>query len=189
MNKIGFWGGCFNPPSCAHIDLAKEILKNLNLDKIIFVPVGNYYEKEDLEDSIHRYNMLKIATSKTSNIEVEDIEIKANKKLYAKDAFKMLQKKYFEDDIYFIMGTDNFINMHNWNGYEDIIQRYKYIIVERPNFNINVNKENILYYKPEQIKDISSTVIRKLLKEKASLNNYIDEDVYKYIIDNNLYDT
>lgn len=189
MNKIGFWGGCFNPPSCAHIDLAKEMLKNLNLDKIFFVPVGNFYEKEALEDSIHRYNMLKLATRNIDNLEVEDIEIKEKKKLYAKDAFKLIQEKYFADDIYFIMGADNFINIHNWKEYEYIIKKYKYIVVERTNFNISINRENIVCYKPERTKDISSTVIRKLLKEKANLNNYIDEDVYKYIKDNKLYNT
>lgn len=189
MNKIGFWGGCFNPPSCAHINLAKELLKNLNLDKIIFVPVGDYYEKEELEDSKHRYNMLKIATSKIDNIEVEDIEINIDKKMYAKDAFKLIQEKYFNEDIYFIMGSDNFINIHKWKEYKEIIQKYKYIIVERPDFKTSTDKTNILYYKPEQTKDISSTAIRKLLKGKASLDNYIDKDVYKYIKDNNLYNT
>lgn len=189
MNKIGFWGGCFNPPSCAHIDLAKELLDNLKLDKIFFVPVGNYYEKECLEDSKHRYNMLKIATNYIDNIEVEDIEIKQNKKLYAKDAFKMLKDKYFEDDIYFIMGSDNFINMHKWKEYENIINAYKYIVIQRPNFNINIKKDNIINYKPEQTKDISSTAIRKLLEKNGDLNNYIDKEIYKYIMQNKLYKT
>ena len=189
MSKIGFWGGCFNPPSCAHIDLAKEMLENLNLNKIFFVPVGNYYEKEGLVDSNHRYNMLKLATNNIKKLEVEDIEIKENKKLYAKDAFKLIQEKYPEDDIYFIMGSDNYINMHNWKEYEDIIKKYKYIVVERPNFNISIDQENIVHYKPEKTNDISSTLIRKLLEEKASLDNYIDKDVYKYIKDNNLYNT
>lgn len=189
MSKIGFWGGCFNPPSCAHIDLAKEMLKSLNLNKIFFVPVGNYYEKEGLEDSRHRYNMLKLATSNMENLEVEDIEIKENKKLYAKDAFKLIKEKYPEDDIYFIMGSDNYINMHTWKGYEDIIKQYKYIIVQRPNFSIDIDRKNVLYYKPKKTNDISSTLIRNLLREKINLTNYINEEVYKYIKDNNLYNT
>jgi len=187
MNKIGFWGGCFNPPSCAHIELAKEVLNNLKLDKIIFVPVGNYYEKEGLEDSKHRYNMLKLATNDNENLEVEDIEIKETKKLYAKDAFKMIKEKYFEDDIYFIMGSDNFINIHKWKDYEIIINKYKYIVIQRPSFNVNIEKENIINYRPEQTKDISSTKIRSLLEANGDLKKYIDKEVYKYIIENKLY--
>ena len=79
--------------------------------------------------------------------------------------------------------------MRNWKGYEDIIKQYKYIVVYRPNFNIDINRENILYYKPKKTNDISSTLIRNLLREETNLKNYIDKDVYKYIKDNKLYNT
>lgn len=46
--KIGFFGGCFNPPSNVHIDLAKKVIKENNLDEVIFVPVGDFYEKKGL---------------------------------------------------------------------------------------------------------------------------------------------
>ena len=185
--KIGFWGGCFNPPSCAHIDLAVNMLQDLNLDKIFFVPVGDYYEKNGLENSAHRYNMLKIATDKIDNLEVEDIELKTTEKLYAKDAFKILNEKYNESDNYFIMGSDNFLKMPTWKEYESIIEKYKYIIVKRPNFNVNINIKNIIYYEPNQTKNISSTIIRKSLKEKNYIEGYIERDVYNYILENKLY--
>jgi len=185
--KIGFWGGCFNPPSCAHIDLAVNMLQDLNLDKIFFVPVGDYYEKNGLENSAHRYNMLKIATDKIDNLEVEDIELKTTEKLYAKDAFKILNEKYNESDNYFIMGSDNFLKMPTWKEYESIIEKYKYIIVKRPNFNVNINIKNIIYYEPNQTKNISSTIIRKSLKEKKYIEGYIERDVYNYILENKLY--
>lgn len=46
--KIGFFGGCFNPPTIAHINLAKKVLEKCNLDKLIFVPIGDFYSKKDL---------------------------------------------------------------------------------------------------------------------------------------------
>ena len=45
--KIGFFGGCFNPPSNIHINLAKNVINEYKLDKLIFVPVGDYYDKKD----------------------------------------------------------------------------------------------------------------------------------------------
>lgn len=63
--RIGFFGGSFNPPTNAHITLAKSAIKICNLEKVIFVPVGDFYEKKDLISGIHRYNMLKIACSRT----------------------------------------------------------------------------------------------------------------------------
>jgi nicotinate-nucleotide adenylyltransferase len=47
--KIGFYGGAFNPPTIAHIKMAKKALNELNLDKIIFMPVGDLYQKSNLE--------------------------------------------------------------------------------------------------------------------------------------------
>ncbi len=59
--RIGFFGGCFNPPTNAHINLAKKALKECNLDKVIFVTVGDFYDKKELVPGKDRYNMLKIA--------------------------------------------------------------------------------------------------------------------------------
>ena len=50
MEKIAFFGGSFNPPSKVHYQIAKNILDNLQIDKICFVPVGNYYKNQDLID-------------------------------------------------------------------------------------------------------------------------------------------
>jgi len=185
--KIGFWGGCFNPPSYAHINLAKDILQDLELDQIFFVPVGDYYAKAGLEKAIHRYNMLKIATKEINKLEVERIEIDSTKKLFAKDAFEILTDKYSNHNIYFIMGADNFIEMPKWKAYDKIIKKYNYIVVQRPNFNVNINDKNIIYYKPYNAKDMNSTYIRKLLEEGKDITNYINKDVYEYILKNNLY--
>ena len=73
--KIGFFGGCFNPPTIAHIELAKKALAECNLDKVIFVPIGDFYKKKELAPARDRYNMLKIACEDIDRIEVSDIEL------------------------------------------------------------------------------------------------------------------
>ena len=57
MKRYGFFGGSFNPPTKAHEELAKEIMKEFNLDKLFFVPVGNTYQKNGLIDEKDRYRM------------------------------------------------------------------------------------------------------------------------------------
>ena len=59
--RIGFFGGCFNPPTNIHIGIAKELIDSKILDKVIFVPVGDFYKKENLISAIHRYEMIKKA--------------------------------------------------------------------------------------------------------------------------------
>ena len=48
MKKLGFFGGCFNPPTVAHIELIEKAIKENNLDMVYFVPMGDLYKKENL---------------------------------------------------------------------------------------------------------------------------------------------
>lgn len=170
MNKIGFFGGCFNPPTNIHINLANKLIEDGKLDKVIFVPVNDYYKKEGLLEAKHRYKMLKIATKQYSNLEVDDIEIKEDRELFASDAFELIENKYSESDIFFIMGSDNYIKMPSWKDYDNIKDKYNYIVMDR--------KEN----------EITSTQIRKMIKNNdKNVEYYISKGVYEHIIENNLY--
>lgn len=170
MEKIGFFGGCFNPPTKIHIELANNLIKANKLDKVVFIPVNDLYTKNELILAEHRLNMIKLAVKDNNNLEVDDIEIKENKKLFAVDAFELITKKYSNKcEIFFIMGSDNFEKMNNWKNY-DKIKENKYIVIER-----DKNK-------------ISSTQIRKMIENNdEEVINYLSKDVYKYIKQNELY--
>ena len=173
MSKIGFFGGCFNPPNNLHIDIANKLIEEKKLDKVIFVPVNDFYNKAGLIHSKYRIEMLKLAIKGFNNLKVDDIEIKENRVLFAVDAFELMKKSKFankEDEIYFIMGSDNYNKMPLWKDYEKIKDKYKYIVIDR-------NK-----------KDITSTEIRKMISENdESVKKFLNKDVYEYIIKNNLY--
>ena len=171
MQKIGFFGGCFNPPSIIHIQIANNLIKQGKVDKIVFVPVNDYYTKKDLVTAKHRYNMLKLATKDNDKIEVDDIELKENKDLYAVDAFEIITEKYKKyGELFLIMGSDNFNKMPTWKEYETIKDKYKYIIIDRDE------------------KDISSTEIRNMIKNNdEEVVKYLPKEVYNYIIENELY--
>ena len=186
--KIGFFGGCFNPPINTHINIAKNLLQNNIVDKVIFVPVGNYYKKQNLISAIHRYNMLKLLCENYEKIEVEDIASRHKGTLYATDTFELIQKKYSSyTDIYFIMGSDNFIKMPSWKNYEEIIKKYKFIVIERLKHETSCNLTNVICFNNKQVEDISSTVIRHKLQNGEDVTKWINEKVLLYIQKNNLY--
>ena len=166
--RIGFFGGCFNPPSNIHINLVNNLITEQKLDKVILVPVNDFYLKKDLIEFKHRYTMLKFAIHNFKNIYIDDLEKKLTKKTYAVDIFKIISEKYKDNDIYFIMGSDNFSKMKDWKNYEEL-KKYQYIVLER-------NKE-----------DISSTEIRNMIKNNELNENVLDKKVYDYIKKNNLY--
>ena len=194
--KIGFFGGSFNPPTNAHIDLAKKALIECNMDKIVFMPMGDFYEKKGLAKAKDRYNMLNIAcsNSKIKAFEVSDLEINIKEKLHAIDAFKLIENEYPNDERYFIMGADNFINLINWKESDKLLLEYNYIVFERE--NIEIEKfliENFKNNIPKIIKNVeynrsSSTEFRNLIKSNTTKNqNIISKEVLDYIIENNIY--
>jgi len=176
MEKIGFFGGCFNPPTNIHIKIANDLIKQRKLNKVVFVPVNDYYDKIDLTQAKHRLNMLKLAIKGHLGLEVDDVEIKENRKLFAIDAFGIIgdspyATKCRKRDMFMIMGSDNYNKMPTWKDYEKIKDKYNFIVIDRDE------------------KEISSTEIRNMIKNgNEKVIEYLPEEVYNYIIENKLYE-
>lgn len=192
--RIGIFGGCFNPPHQMHKDIALNLIKKNYLDKVIYVPTGNFYKKDNLASDIDRYNMLKLMLEDTSNLEVSDYEFGELK--YTYQTLTYFKNQYPKADIYFICGSDNLKELDSWKEYEYILSNFKILVIRRNNDNIDkiINK----YYKWKEniiiadisLNYISSTQIRNYLKESGNINitnTMIDENVLKYIVSNKLY--
>lgn len=198
MKNIAFYGGSFNPPTNIHLQIAKNVLKQLNIDKVYFVPVGNYYQKNGLIDVKHRFNMLNIMCKNEENIYVSDITLKEKNNLKAIDIFKIIKEKYPKDNIYYIMGSDNFSKILQWKNFEELVKDYKIIIVKRDNIDINkiilenrileMNKDNFFIINSEDTQNkIDSTEIRNKIKNRESVLEYLGKNINEYITLNGLY--
>lgn len=183
--KIGFFGGSFNPPTIAHLDLVKKAIQKYQLDKVYFVPVNNFYPKEDLLDIRQRINMLEIICSQETKISVSDIEVENDRLLKAIDIFEIIEKKFQGNDIYFLMGEDNYLKMSSWSNYEKLL-KYKYIVFQRKRES-SINKENVLYINSVENLNISSSIIREKIKNNESIADLVTSDIEKYIKENKLY--
>ena len=140
--KIGIFGGSFNPPHNMHKQIALDLINNKYLDKVIYVPTGDYYQKDDLIPAPIRYTMLKIMTKDYPNLEVSDYEIK-NKLVYTYQTLDYFRQKYPKDQIYFICGTDNLKELYTWKNYKHILTNYKLLVIKR---NHDQVEEIIKYY-------------------------------------------
>lgn len=183
MEKIGFFGGCFNPPTIAHLELAKIVLQEFNLNKIVFVPMSDFYIKKGLISQEHRYNMLKLLTKDEEKMEISNFEFECKKRLYAIDAFKIIDEMY-NCEKYFIMGSDNYINIGKWKNSEEL-KKYNYIILDR--LNTIEPAEHINIIKNKDFSKISSSEVRSDILNGNDVSKYIVQDVYKYIKQNKLY--
>lgn len=189
--KIGIFGGSFNPPHKMHKNIGINLVLNKYLDKVIYVPTGNNYNKSYLIDSKHRYNMLKLIINNYNDLELSDYEINNNLK-YTYQTLDYFKKNYKNDEIYFICGSDNLKEITTWRNFEYILDNYKIVVIKRNNDDINnilsnINSKNIIIADIE-LDSISSTYIRANIKNKEEISELIDESVLKYIERNNLYD-
>lgn len=170
-SKLGFFGGCFNPITNAHLGLIKDVIEKENLSKVYFVPMGDLYQKKDLIPLKHRIKMLELALETQEKMDILNIS-NQDKKMYAIDTFKIIDKKFSDAQRFFIMGSDNYTNICNWKNSEDLMNQYNYIILDRENGNT---------------KDISSSVVREKIKLDEDIKNLIPEQIIEYIKQNNLY--
>ncbi len=199
MKKLGFFGGSFNPPTYAHINIAKMSIEKFNLDAVYFVPVGNLYNKPSLIDEKYRYKMLQLVCG--DKIKAENIELNRKKTLDTLQAFNLIEEKYKNDEteIFYIMGADNFEKLPNWKDSKKLVEDYQYIIFKRDGSNLEQcieknqilkkNRQNFKFLDLQQYADISSGIIRELIKKEdyEKCKEYTDAAIVQYIKENKLY--
>lgn len=207
--RLGIFGGTFNPIHFGHLRAAEEAREKINLDKVIFIPSGNPPLKSvDMIEASHRYTMTRLATASNVNFVVSDIEIRQTGKSYTVDTIQKLSEIYPGEELFFILGVDAFLDIPNWWQPEKLISMVDFVILTRHGIDLmDVMKLPYIntYINNGQGKDIklisgrkalvlqmtplgmSSTQIRKLLKEGSSIKYLLPETVENYIYKNNLY--
>lgn len=191
--RIGIFGGSFNPPHKMHLRMAKELLDDGFLDKIIYVPTGSkYIYKNNLVSDQDRFNMLKIMIKDDKRLEVSDFELQT-RNIYTYETLEYFKGVYLDDEIYFILGTDNLTYVDRWKYGVELLENNKFMVIRRKTDDIEKilkkyakYRENIVVSEVSE-SNISSTMIREKLKNNENVLDFIDKDVYNYIVENKLY--
>lgn len=183
--RIGVFGGSFNPPHLMHLNIAKDLLRLKYLDKVIFVPTGNKYSKDDLIDIKYRLEMLKIMIISYDDMIVSDYE-NQDRVVYTYETLDYFKKKYLGSEIYFILGADNLKQISNWKNSEYILSNYKLLVINRGNDKIVVS-DNIVVTDILN-NDINSTFIRNNIDNDDIIKKYLDKNVLEYIRKEKLYE-
>lgn len=181
MNIV--YGGTFNPPTIAHKEIVDILKIKFKPENIIIVPTYDNYTWKENNRYVDRFNMAKLCFSDCiiSNIEQND----SYKGTYY--ILNQLSKTY--NDLYFCLGQDNIYYIKKWINYDLLLKNYKIILISRGTNNIEEHiNNNLLEYKDNIIivnyhSNISSSLFRKTKNKTLVL-----DEVYKYIVDNNLYE-
>lgn len=193
-NKILIFGGTFNPIHNGHLILAEHSINEEGFDKVVFIPTMNPYYKDTL-DFDTRLKMLKMAIKDNDKFAYSSIEKKYNLegKLYL-----ILEKisELSDDDVTILIGSDSLMNLDWWYKIDEILKKYKIIVLKRDDedeaieMKINEYKEkygaHIKVLNNKRV-EISSSMIREMIKEGKSIKYLVTDEVEKFIKDENLY--
>lgn len=195
--RIALYGGSFNPVHLGHKKLARLVIDEFSLDKLIVMPTYSTPLKDnsDFADSMHRLNMCRIAFSDINEVEVSDMEIQRKGNSYTYLTLCSLKEIYLNDDLFLVVGADMFMTLHEWKNPKEIFSLSKVIVINRNSENINLESQKkklsemgcqaIIY--DNTVYDVSSTEIRKKLRHGKDVSFLLDSQVYEYIKNNNLY--
>ncbi|MDD2446705.1 MAG: nicotinate-nucleotide adenylyltransferase [Tissierellia bacterium] len=197
--KIGLLGGTFNPIHMGHLIISEYIRQVFPLDKVIFIPTGDPPHKNEstLIPALDRYEMTKLAIKTNPYFDVSDIELKRVGKSYTSDTIDAFKAELPQDELYFIIGGDILDELISWKDIRDVFKKIGFIMIGRNRLKDNeimkkindYNKEynsTIYYIEGPQI-EISSTLIRELIKEKKSIRYLVPKEIEDYILYHDLY--
>ena len=213
--KIGLFGGTFNPIHSGHIRAAEIVQKKLSLEKILFIPsyIPPHKDSEEIASPSHRLRMVELALQSHSHFVPSSIEVDAEEKSYSVITLGKIKKLYPNTQVFFILGIDAFLEIDTWKNYDKVLEQCFFAVISRPGFRLKdakralkeipgedicelseseiLDDDKLLSYRIFLVQldalDIASTDIRKRVKRGESIKTMVPDEVEAYIKENNLY--
>lgn len=181
------YGGSFNPPTIAHFQIITHLMNKYAPDRLILVPVGDRYPKENLVPFSHRKAMLELITQEIKQVIISDIE---NQSAF-KGTIELLEavNEKYNDLVFFVLGADNILHFDQWIRFDELIKKYRFIVFPRNGQEVHkfITEHPILskfadhFYIEEDFQSIpvSSSQYRELEDDSVVLPE-VNEYIYRH---------
>lgn len=190
--KIGLFFGTFNPIHIGHLIIANYIVEFSDLDEVWFVvtPQSPFKIKSSLLENHHRLAMVNIAVENYPKLKASNIEFQLPQPNYTINTLIVAEEKYPSHEFSIIMGEDNLKSFHKWKNYNVILENYN--VYYFPRISDKVIPENLInHHKVHKVNapiiQLSSTFIRKSIKDKKNISTMLPCNVWKYLDEMNFY--
>lgn len=208
--RLGFFGGTFNPVHYGHVRAAAEVRDNMVLDTVYFIPSGTPpLKSDDLADAADRFAMTELAVAGMPGYAVSDIELVGQGKSFLVETVSRLRELWPRDRLFLIMGIDAFLDMRNWYQPAALVAMIDFLVMTRPGFALEDMKTSPFIAGaaddlpatwrlhggktatcvPVTPQPISSTLIRRLVREGKDISRLVPPAVAGYIAEKRLYRT
>lgn len=192
MQRIGLFGGTFDPPHLGHLIVAGEALDSLCLDRVLWIltpqsPLKNGREISPADD---RVELLRAALSDTSGFEISLVDVNREPPYYAVDTVRQLKKEKPDAELIYIMGGDSLLSLPAWYQAEELVLILDGIgVYNRPGSEYDMDKldrkipgikTKVTYFNAPQI-EISSADIRQRIRDGRIYKHFLKPEVFEII--------
>lgn len=212
-DRIGVFGGTFDPIHNGHLRLAENALTECGLCQIVFIPaaIPPHKSPENLTPFSHRVEMLNLALQGRQEFVCSTVEAELPAPTYTVDTLRYLRKRYAPDTgLFFLTGLDAFLEIMTWKEYRELLRIASFIVSERDGEHYARQKKKLAdligYFRQGSIwigKDgalpvffltgvplaLSSSMIRQRVLQHLSIRGMVPDDVCRYIEKYQLYRT
>ena len=190
--KIGLYFGTFNPIHIGHLAIANHLVEYSDLDKIwmVITPHNPFKKKSSLLHNHHRYQMVQRALEEYPKIVPSTVEFDLPQPNYTVHTLAHLKDTQPEHEYCLIMGEDNLKSLHKWKHYEIILEEheiYVYPRISEGEISNQFEGHPKIHRVAAPIMEVSSTAIRKGVKEKKNVRPLLPYEVFQYMDEMNFY--
>jgi nicotinate-nucleotide adenylyltransferase len=195
--RVGIYGGVFNPPHHGHLVAAQEAHWQLELDVVVWVPVGDAPHRTIESDpgAEARFEMVELAVAADERFRVSRIELEREGPSYTVDTLRELREREPEDELFLILGGDQALALPAWHEPEQVLDLATIAVFERGTSNRNaigitirrlIGADRVRFLEMPRI-DISSTMVRRRAAAGRAIRYLVPDKVANFIGAESLY--
>jgi nicotinate-nucleotide adenylyltransferase len=199
-----YFGGSFNPIHVAHLICSAAAARQAGCTQVVLIPSRQPVLKSDVYPMAlpeHRLAMVQLAVQYTAGnkkfagltYDVDTVELERAGPSYTIDTVKILRQRG-AGDMNWLIGADQLLNLHRWHRFEDLIQQVQFKVMQRPGYTIDWQSvdERCMALQRHVVSvpqlNISATIIRRHIQQKASIDHLVPDAVRDYIVAEKLYE-
>lgn len=191
-DRLGLFGGTFNPIHHGHLVAVQETMLELSLDRVLLLPTHNPPHKESpMVDASHRARMTERAVRDDDRLTVSRVELEREDPSYTIDTIEELRNEYPEETFVLMIGGDELVQFTEWKDWQAILEECELVGMNRPGTDETQSADPDVMDRARFVDvpeiEISSTVIRERLRKGQPAKYFLPESVRQYIRKHDLY--
>jgi nicotinate-nucleotide adenylyltransferase len=183
--RLGLFGGSFDPVHRAHVELARSALTGLALDRVLWIPAGQPWQKaRPMTPAMHREAMLRLAIADEPRFVLDRRELERAGPSFTIDTVRELRAEHPDATLFLIIGQDQYAGFHTWQGWPEILQQVVLAVAGRPGAAAAVDpavRRHRHQVVPLPMQDIAATDIRARVAAGLPIDHLVPPGVARYI--------